>query len=235
MSDSNEEAIGARYSGVLTTVVELLQHGAVGLDEEAPTKRLGSGRLAAVGAGGFFLFGAANGLAQGGAQVAVAAAKLTLVAAFAFALCAPSLVVLTALDGARFGSRGFGRLLVRGWAAAGVALAALAPIAFLFASSSRYLGSVVLAASIFSAVGAVLTRRLLLAAGVGGAAAGFWTALLLVVAWQSATLARPVLVRVADEPLWGFERRSFLEQFSLTTRIRLDAVTAAPAPPAPGP
>jgi hypothetical protein len=215
--------------GALATVVELLQRGGDGLDQE-PSRPLATARLIAVGAAGLFLFGAANGLAQGGAQVALAAIKLTLVGAFAFALCAPSLLVLTTLDGASFGPRAFFQLLARGWAVSGVALAALAPIAFLFATSSRYLGSVVLAATSFSVCAALLTRRLLRTAGIGGTAAGFWVALLLVVSWQAATLARPVLVRAAAEPLWGFERRSFLEQLGQATRVRLDVSPSSTEP-----
>lgn len=224
--DDRDDASGSgRDEGprsVLQSVVRLLQCGGERLGDPAPPPELAALRLLALGIAGTALFGAANGLAQGGAMVVVAAAKCVLVAAFALLLCAPSLLVLTALGGTTWSDRAFARALVRFWAVAGVGLAALAPISFLFASSSRYLGSVVFTAVAFQVAALLLGRRLLDAAGAGGAASGLWIALVLAVVFQATTLARPMLFRAEGERLWAFERRGFLEQLGEAAEIRLD-------------
>jgi hypothetical protein len=216
---------------VLQTVVRLLQSDAGALDGERLPEELGAGRLLLLGAAGLALFGAANGLARGGAMIAVAAAKCVAIGAFALVLCAPSLLVLAALAGATWSDRAFLRTLRRFWAVAGVALAALAPVSFLFASSSRYLGSVVLTAAAFEIAAVLLGRRLLLAAGVSPSAGGLWAALVLVVVFQATTLVRPVLVRGEGRPLWVFERRGFVEQLGEASGIRLDRAAAGERDP----
>jgi hypothetical protein len=110
---------------------------------------------------------------------------------------------------------------LRAWAVAGVGLAALAPIVFVFATGSRRLGSVIFWC-LASLVGALLlVRRQLREAGVGSAAAGFWLLLLLVVALQGATVARPMLVRAPGEGRWVGERLGFLEQMGRSWDVRL--------------
>jgi hypothetical protein len=207
--------------------VRLLQSGGEGLETDEPPAGLDAARLAALGIAGTALFGAANGLTQGGATIALAAGKAVAIALFALLVCAPSLLVLAALSGTTWNDRAFARAFLRFWAVVGVALAALAPISFLFASSSRYLGSVVLTAVAFEVVAVLLGRRLLAAAGASGAASGLWIVLVLVVAFQATTLARPVLFRVEGDRLWAFERRGFLEQLNLATEVRLDGGRSA--------
>ena len=223
----SDEARGSR--SLLQSIVQLLQGGGDDLETDEPPAGLDGARLALLGAVGVALFGAANGLAQGGATIALAALKAGAIALFALLVCAPSLLVLAALSGTAWSDRAFVRALLRFWAVVGVALAALAPISFLFASSSRYLGSVVLTAVAFQVVAAVLGRRLLVTAGASGAASGLWVVLVLVVAFQATTLARPVLFRVEGDRLWAFERRGFLEHLSQVSEVRLDA--GAPGEP----
>lgn len=207
--------------GSLERLTRVLQDGGAAIESDQLPAELRSARLLLLGAIGIALFGAASGFAGGGRQIAVAAAKHLLVAAGSIALAAPSLLVLSALDGAIWPGASFGRALVRVWAVVGIGLAALAPIVFVFASGSRLLASVVLlsVASLFLA--ALLARRLLRSIGVRGITAGFWLVLLLLVVFQGATLARPILVRGPGEPLWTDERLGFFEQLGRSCKVRL--------------
>ena len=192
-------------------------------DPLAPVRRAIAGRPAAVwplalsGLLGFALYGAAAGMFQGGAQIAVAAWKGMAIAALALLLCLPSLYVFGALAGARWTFPSFRAVVVGLLATLGMLLGGLLPIAWLFSSSSRYLGTVVWIHVLLWIVALGLAFRFLSGAfrELGARGGSFlWLALFLLVSFQVTTLLRPVLWRPAGTPVLRLdEKKGFFENF----------------------
>lgn len=192
-------------------------------DPLAPVRRAIAGRptailpLALCGLIGFALYGAAAGLFQGGAQVAVAAWKGVAIAAMALLLCAPSLYVFGALAGARWTPSAFRAVVTGLLATLGMLLGGLLPIAWLFSSSSRFLGTVVWIHVLLWIVALGLAFRFLSGAfrELGARGGSFlWLVLFLIVSFQVTTLLRPVLWRPAGAPVLRLdEKKGFFEHF----------------------
>ncbi|HXU32621.1 MAG TPA: hypothetical protein VN851_18795 [Thermoanaerobaculia bacterium] len=192
-------------------------------DPLAPVRRAIAGRptagwpLVVCGLLGFALYGAAAGMFQGGTQIAVAAWKGTAIAALALLLCLPSLYVFGALAGARWTYPAFRAVVVGLLATLGMLLGGLLPIAWLFSSSSRFLGTVVWIHVVLWIVALGLAFRFLSGAfrELGARGGSFlWLALFLFVSFQVTTLLRPVLWRPAGAPVLRLgEKKSFFENF----------------------
>ncbi len=190
-------------------------------DPLAPVRRAiagrpaGGGWLALLGLAGFALYGAAAGLFQGGTQIALAAAKAPGIAALTLVLCLPSLYVFGALAGARWTLATFRAVAAGLIATLGLLLGGLLPIAWLFSSSSRFLGTVVGIHIVLWILALGLAFRFLSGAlrelGARGGAI-LWLALFLLVSFQVVTLLRPVLWRPAGAPALRLgEKLSFFE------------------------
>jgi hypothetical protein len=203
--------------GSLATVARLLHRGLRTNPDGAPRDRACLG----LGATGLALFGAALGFYQGGLRILMAAAKVTLVGGFSLVLLLPSLFLVTALAGVEWSGGRFARVVVRYWAVVGLGAAALAPMAFVFAASSRHLSSLVVWSTSFVLVLLLLGLRLLDGLEAAKGALRLWSLLAALVVLQAATLARPVLWGAPGEPEWTAERRSFAQQFGIARRIVL--------------
>ena len=184
----------------------------------------------AAAAAGFALYFFAAGFFAGWRVALLDAAKGAGVALFAFALCLPSLYVFSCVSGATLRA---GQIVAAGaacLATAGMLLAALAPVLWLFAVSSSS-AAFVTALAVLLAVPAVwLAVRpaigLQTAGGVRSTAGlRLWLAVLAVVALQTVTLLRPMLA-APEKPAEGeaaataapsaSEKMFFLEHFVRT-------------------
>ena len=161
----------------------------------------------AAAAAGFALYFFAAGFFAGWRVALLDAAKGAGVALFAFALCLPSLYVFSCVSGATLRA---GQIVASGaacLATAGMLLAALAPVLWLFAVSSSS-AAFVTALAVLLAVPAVwLAVRpaigLQTAGGVRSTAGlRLWLAVLAVVALQTVTLLRPMLA-APEKPAEG--------------------------------
>ena len=161
----------------------------------------------AAAAAGFALYFFAAGFFAGWRVALLDAAKGAGVALFAFALCLPSLYVFSCVSGATLRA---GQIVAAGaacLATAGMLLAALAPVLWLFAVSSSS-AAFVTALAVLLAVPAVwLAVRpaigLQTAGGVRSTAGlRLWLAVLAVVALQTVTLLRPMLA-APEKPAEG--------------------------------
>lgn len=187
----------------------------------------------AAAAAGFALYFFAAGFFAEWRIALLDAAKGAGVALFAFALCLPSLYVFSCVSGATLRA---GQIVAAGaacLATAGMLLAALAPVLWLFAVSSSS-AAFVTALAVLLAVPAVwLAVRPaigLQAAGGVRSTAGLrlWLAVLAVVALQTVTLLRPMLsapkgtaeggaaAESAAAPATPPEKMFFLEHFVRT-------------------
>ena len=161
----------------------------------------------AAAAAGFALYFFAAGFFAGWRTALFDAAKGAGTALFAFALCLPSLYVFSCVSGATLRA---GQIVAAGaacLATAGMLLAALAPVLWLFAVSSSS-AAFVTALAVLLAVPAVwLAVRpaigLQTAGGVRSTAGlRLWLAVLAVVALQTVTLLRPMLA-APEKPAEG--------------------------------
>lgn len=199
-------------------------------DPLAPVRRAIAGHPAAVwplalsGLLGFGLYGAAAGMFQGGTQIAVAAWKGVAIAAMALLLCAPSLYVFGALAGARWTPAAFRAVATGLLATLGMLLGGLLPIAWLFSSSSRFLGTVVWIHVLLWIVALGLAFRFLSGAfrELGARGGSFlWLVLFLIVSFQVTTLLRPVLWRPAGAPVLRLdEKKGFFEHFGDVLEVK---------------
>ncbi len=199
-------------------------------DPLAPVRRAVAGRptsdvaLALCGFLGFAAYGAAAGLFQGGAQVAIAAWKAPAIAALTTLLCVPSLYVFGALGGARWTVPAFRATVFGLLGTLGMLLGGLLPIAWLFSSSSRYLGTVVWIHVLLWIVALGLAFRFLTGAfrELGARGGSFlWILLFTLVSFQSATLLRPILWRPAGAPVLRLdEKKSFFENLGDAFRVK---------------
>ena len=149
-------------------------------------------------AAGFALFFFAAGFFAGWQVALLDAVKGAGISLFAFALCLPSLYVFSCVSGATLRA---GQIVAAGAAClamAGMLLAALAPVLWLFAVSTSSAAFVVVLAVALSIPAAFYAMRP--AAGlqrVGGirtsAGLRLWFAVLAIVALQTVTLLRPML------------------------------------------
>ena len=156
----------------------------------------------AAAAAGFALYFFAAGFFAGWRTALLDAAKGAGTALFAFALCLPSLYVFSCVSGATLRA---GQIVAAGaacLATAGMLLAALAPVLWLFAvssSSAAFLTAlaVLLAVpAVWLAVRPAIGRQT--AGGVRSTAGlRLWLAVLAVVALQTVTLLRPMLAPAA--------------------------------------
>ena len=161
-------------------------------------------------AAGFALFFFAAGFFAGWQVALLDAVKGAGIALFAFALCLPSLYVFSCVSGATLRA---GQIVAAGAAClamAGMLLAALAPVLWLFAVSSSSAAFVVVLAVMLSIPAVSYAMRP--AAGlqrVGGirtsAGLRLWFAVLAIVALQTVTLLRPMLAAPATPPAEGEE------------------------------
>ncbi len=211
-------------------------------DPQAPVRHAIAGRpaggwmLTLLGLLGFALYGAAAGMFQGGTQIALAAAKAPGIAALTLLLCCPSLYIFGALAGARWTPATF-RIVAAGLLATlGFLLGGLLPIAWLFSSSSRYLGTVVWIHVLLWIVALALAYRFLSGAlrELGARGGAFlWLCLFLIVSFQVTTLLRPVLWRPEGAPLHRFgEKKSFFENLGEAFKVE-PAAKVKPAKAAP--
>lgn len=186
-----------------------------------------AGSLAA-GAAGTALFFFAAGFFAGWRVALFDAAKGAGIALFAFTLCLPSLYVFSCVGGAKLRAGQIAALGAACLATAGLLLAALAPVLWLFAVSTSSAGFMTFLAVFFAvpalwfairpAHGLKRTEGLRAVGGIR-----LWLAVLAVVAMQAVTLLRPML---AEPPrgragngalealgLGGKEKMFFLEHF----------------------
>ena len=160
--------------------------------------------LAAAAAGSALFFFAAGFFA--GWQVALLdAAKGAGIALFAFVLCLPSLYVFSCLSGATLRAAQIVAAGAACLATAGLVLAALAPVLWLFAVSSSSAAFLAGLAVVLAACAAKFASRpaagLKNAGGVRSTAGlRLWLAVLTVVALQTVTLLRPMLAAPPPEP-----------------------------------
>jgi hypothetical protein len=205
-------AAPSRLSGVLN---ELLTRPLAFLERTRDGGEASPGRLLAVSALCYALYGAAAGAFQGGDQILVAALKAPLIIFFTLLLCLPSLYVFSAVAGAEWTRRSF-LVVLSGFAATlALILLAILPINWLFSTSSRHVGAAAFFQFVLWLLALGLAWRFL---GQGlranGARGGLvvWLLLFLVVSLQAATVLRPVLSRKPGTPIFVSGKKSFLEQ-----------------------
>lgn len=187
---------------------------------EAPSRQR---RLAALAAGGLVLYGAIAGLFAGSGQVWVTALKAPLVVALALLLCLPSLVVATALGGARWTARRVVAASLAFVAGLSLLLVTLLPISWLFTVSSRRLASLAGLHVLAWSIALLFAQRALrnFTPARARAALALWTWLFLVVSFQSATYLQPLLWREAGTDLFPRPRQFFLEHFAEAAKVKL--------------
>ena len=161
----------------------------------------------AAAAAGFALYFFAAGFFAGWRTALLDAAKGAGTALFAFALCLPSLYVFSCVSGATLRA---GQIVAAGaacLATAGMLLAALAPVLWLFAvssSSAAFLTALAVLLAVPAVWLAVRPAIGLQTAGGVRSTAGLrlWLAVLAVVALQTVTLLRPMLA-APEKPAEG--------------------------------
>ena len=161
-------------------------------------------------AAGFALFFFAAGFFAGWQVALLDAAKGAGIALFAFALCLPSLYVFSCVSGTTLRAA---QIIAAGascLAMAGMLLAALAPVLWLFAVSSSSAAFVAVLAVVLAIPAVTYAMRpatgLQRAGGVRSSAGlRLWLAVLSIVALQTVTLLRPMLAAPATPPEEGDE------------------------------
>lgn len=164
-------------------------------------------------------FGCALGTYGGVGGALLATWKVPLVVLLAVLVTLPSLAVFTALTSGSFSWTRTLRLAARTAATLGALLLALAPVMWLFASSSWFLGWPVLVATALGAA-ALLVAGGRIASVQGKARVGYllWLLLLIPVTLQVVTTLRPVVTPLAPR---GPERMFFLQHFGEIVDFRL--------------
>ena len=166
-------------------------------------------------------YGASAGFFQGGAQIALAAAKAPLVLMGSVLLCAPSLYVFAALTGAAPSGRRFVAALAGFAAMLGLLLLALLPIGWLFSMSSRSLLFAMWIHVVAWVVAVVFAARFLAVALHDDSrrkSLALWTVLFALVSFQVATSLGPILWRDPKAPLVFAEKRFFLDPLEEAAR-----------------
>jgi hypothetical protein len=195
-------------------------------------------RMIAVSALCYAFYGAAAGFFQGGDQILVAALKAPLIILFTLLLCLPSLYVFSAVAGAEWTRRSFLAVLAGFAGTLALILLALLPVNWLFASSSRHLGSAAVFQFTLWLIALGLGWRFL---GQGLKASGargsliLWLILFCVVSLQAATVLRPVLSRKPGSAIFVTGKKSFLEQIGDVFDEKIEKAEAAKPPAKPQP
>jgi hypothetical protein len=162
----------------------------------------------------YVAYAAASGFFQGGWSVALAVLKMPTIILGSILLCLPSLYVFTALAGADFSTREFGRIVSAFCAIAGLILVAMVPVSWLFSVSTTSLRFVVWMHVIVWLAAILFARRMLLRTTTSAhTVVGLWLVLLFVVSLQMTTHLRPVLWRDPGEPIFATDKKSFLTHF----------------------
>ena len=193
------------------------QDNAVGLfdhdDVPIPASRL------AAWSSGIIAFGFALGTYAGLADAMRAAGKTPLVFLRLVRITILTLAVLIPLTGGSFSVRRATYLVLLTTAYLGALLLALAPVMWLFAASSWYLGWRVVVAVGLGAVSLLVAGyRVVQPAPSERKAYVLWALLLIPVTLQMATTLRPVVTPLAPE---GSSRMFFLEHFGKVSGFRL--------------
>jgi hypothetical protein len=209
-------------TGAWTTLGRLMHDPAAALADLRQGSMRGGASLASLALLCLAGYGAAGGLYQGGAQVALAALKAPLIVAGSVLLCLPSLYVFASLGGAAVDGARL-RLVACGLLGLiGLLLAALLPINWLFSVSSRSLGFLVslhlLAWVVTLGFAAAFLTRVI---PERGARAGLllWVLLVSVVSLQVTTMLRPVLWRTPGGPMLERSRLSFFEHLQQVGKV----------------
>jgi hypothetical protein len=214
----HNEIVAVEPRGVIGTLDELLrcpmagtERAQAGASVRAWTLRVLAGSVACWG-----LYGAAGGFFQGGAQVAVAAAKAPIIMIATAALCVPSLYVFGLLAGAPLTRQRLAVVLAGFLGLVGLVLVGLLPIGWLFSVSSTSLSFVVWLHLLLWGLALFFGGRFLSAAlpEVPSGAVLLWLTLFCVVSFQVATFMRPVLWRAPGAPIVEEGKLFFLDHFS---------------------
>jgi hypothetical protein len=176
----------------------------------------------------YVAYAAASGFFQGGWSVALAVLKMPTIILGSILLCLPSLYVFTALAGADFTPREFGRIVSAFCAIAGLILVAMVPVAWLFSVSTTSMRFVVWM-HVFVWLAAILfARRMLLRTPTRAhTVVGLWLILLFIVSLQMTTHLRPVLWRDEGEPIFATGKKTFLMHFGELGRKKKQATQEA--------
>jgi len=203
--------------GVIGALDELLRRpmaGAERLQAGAPVR--GWTARVLVGAVACWAFyGAAGGFFQGGAQVAIAAAKAPIVVLATAALCVPSLYVFGLLAGASLTRKRLAVVLAGFLGLVALVLIGLLPIEWLFSVSSSSLAFVVWLHLMLWGLALIFGGRFLRATlpEVHPGALTLWLVLFCVVSFQVATFMRPVLWRAPGRPIVERGKLFFIDHF----------------------
>lgn len=216
------EMVAFEHRGVIGTLDELLRRPMAGTERAqsgAPVLAW-SGRVLAGAVACSALYGAASGFFQGGAQVAVAAAKAPVIVLGAAALCVPSLYVFSLLAGASLTRERLIVVLAGFLGLVTLVLVGLLPIEWLFSVSSSSLSFVVWLNLILWGMALFFGGRFLRVAlpEVPQGAVFLWLALFCVVSLQVATFVRPVLWRAPGAPVVERGKLFFLDHYGNITR-----------------
>jgi len=172
---------------------------------------------------GLFGFGFALGTYNGINGTLLATWKIPFAAALSIGITLPSLAVFSALTTGTLCWRRTTYLAGLTAAILGALMLALAPVMWLFASSSFHLGwPVVVAAGLATASLFVAGSRVATHFRVGKSGYLLWLLLLIPVALQMVTTIRPVITKNAPS---GSSRMFFLEHFSEIADYRLPAAS----------
>ncbi len=170
---------------------------------------------------GFLGFGFALGTYAGIGHAWLAAIELPLVGLLSVVITIPTLTVFTALISGTYSLRSTVYLALVTTATVGALLLALAPVMWLFASSSWFLSWPAMVATALGLASLFVTGWRISSQLSGGKSAYLlWILLLVPVTLQMATALRPI---VTPQAPYGEERIFFLEHFGQLAHFRLPA------------
>jgi hypothetical protein len=214
----HNEIVAVEPRGVVGTLDELLRRPMAGTERAQAGASVGgwTGRVLAGSVACWALYGAAGGFFQGGAQVAIAAAKAPFIVLATAALCVPSLYVFGLLAGASLTRSRLAVVLAGFLGLVGLVLVGLLPIGWLFSVSSSSLAFVVWLHLILWIMALVFGGRFLCVAlpEMPRPALMLWLSLFCVVSFQVATFVRPVLWRAPGAPVLEQGKLFFIDHFS---------------------
>ncbi len=165
----------------------------------------------------FVLYGGASGFFQGGTQILVAGFKAPLILLASLGLCAPSLYVLSSLEGVEVTPRWLAATVVGLAGMLGLLLVALMPVTWLFSVSSASLAFIAVLQLLVWIVAVHFGYKFLIAASHANGASKpsmAWMVLFVLVSLQVASQMRPVLWRAEDDALFAPRKMFFLEHFA---------------------
>ena len=176
-------------------------------------------RLFLLGLAGTVIYGLVLGSFSGGDQLWAAPLKLTLGLLLALFLCTPSLFVFATLAGAHIEPRQLLTLLGGLLGLAGLLLASLGPVGWVFSQSTQSAAFIGSLHWIFWLVSAgfglrLVSRGLRVLGARSGGAFGVWAIIFLLVCFQMATTVRPLLG--PSPTLLTAEKKSFLTHWNET-------------------